>query len=183
MCAPAWAQHYNFKFYGEDEGLRNLVVQIVVQDRAGFLWTGTQNGLYRYDGTRFTTVFQEEGLPATRIESMHVAADGTLWVGTRGGLAKRVREQFETVPMPLEAGGVAEGIGGRQGIATDAKGLMYLATERGLVRGTPKAGFELITPPESQRGQPVVSVYIDATGKGLVRMRREPLHAGKRRRA
>ena len=164
-CIPAWAQHYNFKFYGEDEGLRNLVVQIVVQDRAGFLWTGTQNGLYRYDGTRFTTFSKEEGLPATRIESMHVAADGTLWVGTRAGLAKLVRERFETVPMPLKQGGAAEGIGGRQGIATDAKGMMYLATERGLVRGTPKSGFELVTPPATQKGQPVVSVDIDASGK------------------
>jgi signal transduction histidine kinase/ligand-binding sensor domain-containing protein/CheY-like chemotaxis protein len=165
LCAPVWAQHYNFKFYGEDEGLRNLVVQIVVQDRAGFLWTGTQNGLYRYDGTRFTTFSKNDGLPGTRIESMHVAADGTLWVGTRAGLARKVRERFEVVPMRLQQGGMAEGIGGRQGIATDAKGFMYLATERGLVRGTPKSGFELVKPPDSQRDQPVASVFLDASGK------------------
>src|SRR3954464_657070 len=116
LCATAWGQHYNFKFYGEDEGLRNLVVQIVVQDRAGFLWAGTQNGLYRYDGTRFTTFSKSDGLPATRIESMHVGADWTLWVGTRAGLARKVRERFEAVPMLLKQGGMAEGIGGRQGI-------------------------------------------------------------------
>ncbi|MEO5924442.1 MAG: ATP-binding protein [Bryobacteraceae bacterium] len=165
LSAAAWGQHYNFKFYGEDEGLRNLVVQIVVQDRAGFLWAGTQNGLYRYDGTRFTTFSKSDGLPGTRIESLHISADGTLWVGTRAGLARRVRERFEVVPMPLKQGGQAEGIGGRQGIATDAKGFMYLATERGLVRGTPKSGFELVTPPETQQNQRVVSVFLDASGK------------------
>ena len=49
---PLAAQRYNFKFYGEEEGLQNLAVQVVLQDRAGFLWAGTQNGLFRYDGSR-----------------------------------------------------------------------------------------------------------------------------------
>jgi len=164
-CAPAWAQHYNFKFYGDEEGLKNLGVQVVLQDRAGFLWTGTQNGLYRYDGTRFTTFSKNDGLPGTRIESLHEAADGTLWVGTRSGLARRVRERFETVPMKLKQGGSAQGIGGRQGIATDAKGYMYLATEMGLIRGTPATGFEVVALPESQRDQDVFSVFLDGSGK------------------
>ncbi len=164
-ATPAWAQRYNFKFYGEEEGLRNLGVQVVLQDRAGFLWTGTQNGLYRYDGSRFTTFSKNEGLPGTRIESLHQAADGTLWVGTRSGLARRVRERFEVVPMTLKQGGTAEGIVGRQGIATDAKGNMYLATERGLIRGTPATGFSLVSVPGSQRDQVVASVYLDGSGR------------------
>jgi signal transduction histidine kinase/ligand-binding sensor domain-containing protein/CheY-like chemotaxis protein len=163
-CFPAWAQRYNFKFYGDDEGLKNLVVQVVVQDRAGFLWVGTQNGLYRYDGSRFTTFSKAEGLPGTRIESLHVAADGTLWVGTRSGLARRVRERFEAVPMKLKQGGLAQGIVGRQGIATDAKGYMYLATERGLVQGTSAGGFDLV-PAASGGEQGVASVFLDAQGK------------------
>ncbi len=75
-------QRYNFKFYGEEEGLENLVVQGLVQDRAGFLWVGTQNGLFRYDGSRFTAFGRADGLPAGRIDSLHEAGDGTLWVGT-----------------------------------------------------------------------------------------------------
>src|SRR6516164_10947845 len=86
-CTVVFAQRYNFKFYGEDEGLQNLAVQIVFQDRAGFLWAGTQNGLYRYDGSRFIGFGKAEGLPDTHIESLHESADGTLWVGTRSGLA------------------------------------------------------------------------------------------------
>jgi len=63
----AWAQRYNFKFYGEEEGLKNLAVQAVLQDRAGFLWAGTQDGLYRYDGNRFRAFTSRDGLPGTRI--------------------------------------------------------------------------------------------------------------------
>ena len=67
LAAPAaWAQRYNFKFYGEEEGLQNLVVQVVLQDRAGFLWVGTQNGLFRYDGSRFESFNIADGLPASR---------------------------------------------------------------------------------------------------------------------
>jgi ligand-binding sensor domain-containing protein len=50
---PLCAQRYNFKFYGQEERLQNLAVQAVLQDREGFLWVGTQNGLFRYDGSRF----------------------------------------------------------------------------------------------------------------------------------
>ena len=98
LCAlPAAAQRYNFKFYGDDEGLKNLAVQAVLQDRAGFLWAGTQNGLYRYDGNHFTAFTSREGLPGTRIESLYEAADGTLWVGTDRGLARRAGDRFESV--------------------------------------------------------------------------------------
>src|SRR5438309_1127626 len=79
----ARAQRYNFKVYGEEEGLQNLVVQALLQDRAGFVWAGTQNGLYRYDGSRFTAFNKADGLPNARIEALHESGDGTLWIGTR----------------------------------------------------------------------------------------------------
>src|SRR5271170_1904310 len=111
-------QRYNFKFYGEEEGLQSLAVQVVLQDRAGFLWVGTQNGLFRYDGSRFNSFGKAEGLPAGRIDSLHEAVDGTLWVGTQLGLAKRAGSalkqggRFEPVAL-----GVAKGVEGREGLA------------------------------------------------------------------
>src|SRR5579864_1259342 len=87
-----YGQRYNFKFYGEEEGLRSLAVQVVLQDRAGFLWVGTQNGLFRYDGNHFVGFGKAYGLPDAHIESLHESRDGTLWVGTRFGLARRSRD-------------------------------------------------------------------------------------------
>src|SRR5215467_3490891 len=101
----ASAQRYNFKFYGEEEGLQNLVVQVVLQDRAGFLWVGTQNGLFRYDGSRFVRFGRLEGLPGARIESVHESVDGVLWAGTRVGLARWRNDHFEAVDL-----GKAEGV-------------------------------------------------------------------------
>ncbi len=161
--ATLCAQRYNFKVYGEEEGLQNLAVQVVLQDRAGFLWVGTQNGLYRYDGSRFVAFGKAEGLPGARIESLHESIDGTLWVGTRVGLARRRGDQFEPVPMR-----VAQGVAGRAGIASDASGKLYFATERGLVTGTrsgDKVEFTLIPGPGG--AQEAASVYVDPAGRVL----------------
>src|SRR5215510_11200440 len=95
------AQRYNFKFYTEEQGLQNLAVQVVHQDRAGFLWVGTQNGLFRYDGNRFIGFGKSEGLPGSRIESLHESVDGTLWVGTPTGVARRAGEKFVPVASAL----------------------------------------------------------------------------------
>ncbi len=157
-----WAQRYGFKFYGEEEGLQNLGVQVVLQDRSGFLWAGTQNGLYRYDGNRFVRYGLSEGLPGARIESLHESVNGTLWAGTRGGLAKWSKDHFETVDLT-----VAEGVLGREGIASDRDGLIYIATERGLaVTAADGVGFTL-APLAEHRTEPVAaaSVFVDSSGK------------------
>ncbi len=52
-CARSicFAQQYSFRDYVD--GLGNLSVNCLLQDRTGFLWIGTESGLYRYDGSRF----------------------------------------------------------------------------------------------------------------------------------
>jgi signal transduction histidine kinase/ligand-binding sensor domain-containing protein/CheY-like chemotaxis protein len=146
-ATPARAQRYNFKFYGDEEGLRNLAVQVLLQDRAGFLWVGTQNGLYRYDGSRFTQFGRAEGLPTDRIEALHETADGTLWVGTGVGVARGRGGRFETVPLP-EVGGITV----PAGIASDRSGKLFLATDRGLLISDNGRGFRRIELPKGIQG-------------------------------
>src|SRR6266849_1609700 len=99
-----YAQRYTFQYYGQQQGLTNLTPQCILQDRLGFLWVGTQNGLFRYDGSQFVRFGMEEGLPSPSVESIHESRDGTLWVGTSVGLAKRQENgygqyKFERVVM------------------------------------------------------------------------------------
>ena len=47
------AQEYSFRYYGQEDGLTSLAVKVLYQDRTGFLWAGTENGLFRYDGLWF----------------------------------------------------------------------------------------------------------------------------------
>jgi signal transduction histidine kinase/CheY-like chemotaxis protein len=129
------AQSFDLRTYSDIEGLENQSIRALLQDRAGFLWVGTENGLFRFDGLIFQPYRREQGLPAAEIEALHEAADGTLWVGTAGGLARRQGNRFEKVPM-----GVARRVRQGSGIASDQNGTLYVATERGLAIGRPGAG-------------------------------------------
>src|ERR1700733_2708186 len=78
-------QQYSFKDYVD--GLGNLSINCLLQDRSGFLWIGTESGLYQYDGSRFWQFGLKEGLPGVFVRALSLDRDGRLWVGTRDGLA------------------------------------------------------------------------------------------------
>jgi diguanylate cyclase (GGDEF)-like protein len=78
------AQHLSFSSISS--GMDNLNVNCIVQDRSGYLWLGTENGLYRYDGNRFRKYGPADGLHARTIQNLFIAPDGTLFVGTTAGL-------------------------------------------------------------------------------------------------
>src|SRR5258708_2056948 len=81
----AFAEEYSFRRYGPAEGLQNRVVLSLAQDHVGYIWAGTEGGLYRYDGTRFRLMGQAEGLPcSTEVHGLFVASDGALWAKTWG---------------------------------------------------------------------------------------------------
>jgi len=162
LPGPLPAQRYSFQHYGQKEGLTNTVPQCMLQDRTGFLWVGTQNGLFRYDGARFRGFFKSDGLPSSRIESLHEDARGTLWVGTRSGLVRRVGERFQAVAIP----GRYE-ILGRSAIASDRQGNIYVGTSEGLLIGRPappRPDLEWRWGVPGLPAGPVYSVHVDPQG-------------------
>ena len=78
------AQRYSFATV--TEGLGNLNINCLVEDRTGYLWIGTENGLYRYDGSQFKQYGTADGLSSHTIQSLFVGADGTLFVGTTSAI-------------------------------------------------------------------------------------------------
>src|SRR5260370_3812299 len=82
------AQRYPFQLYGQAEGLTNLVPLAVMQDSSGFLWAGTQNGLFRYDGSRFESFGIAHSLPSSRISSLYETPGGSLLVATSSGMVR-----------------------------------------------------------------------------------------------
>jgi len=97
---PCEAQRYSFREYVD--GLGNLNITSVGQDRTGYLWAGTQNGLYRYDGSHFQRYGAAEGIPDRIIDKIFVGLDGTLWVGTSAGIYFERRDgTFTAVKIPV----------------------------------------------------------------------------------
>ncbi len=73
-------------------------VNALAQDTDGFLWLGTSQGLYRFDGVRFVRWRAASGLalPDTDILALHVRRDGVIWVGTRFGHIYAIRANEHT---------------------------------------------------------------------------------------
>lgn len=117
---------FTFRSYGSEQGLRNLAVMGLLEDKQGFLWLGTEDGLSRYDGHHFQDFGTREGLPSSYITALEEDSEGRLWAGTYQGLACRDGEgPFKPVPpgRGLPAGAVhalSAGPDGRLWAATDA---------------------------------------------------------------
>ncbi len=125
--APEPAGRLKWQEFGFEDGLLDLNIYTLCQDRVGFIWVGTETGLHRFDGRSFQGFRRPNGLPSSVIQALLVHPDGMLWVGTYRGLARREGDQFVAVraglpdpAVPITA--LAVGPGGRLHVGT-AKGL------------------------------------------------------------
>ncbi len=155
------AQRFSFKHYDQQSGLENQDIRALLQDRAGFLWVGTENGLYRYDGRRFRAFTEAEGLPSPRVEAIHETSDGTLWVGTRAGLARLNGDRFQTVDLSPAHDA--------NSIASDSLGRLYIGTSAGLLAAlSPVASGQkpifLLYKSGSQNSQGVQGIAVSDSG-------------------
>ncbi|MCC3151779.1 ATP-binding protein [Hymenobacter sp. BT770] len=91
LLQPASAQQAFLRQFGPADGLRAPFVYALLQDRQGYLWLGTADGLVRYDGTRFVTFSKKDGLAENFVVALREAtASGELWVGHYlGGVSVR----------------------------------------------------------------------------------------------
>ena len=87
-----WAQSYSVKKLGAMEGLSNNNVLSIAQDKQGYLWFATEEGLNKFDGVHFISYYKD--IP----DKLHITGnelncllddpiDSILWIGTqRAGL-------------------------------------------------------------------------------------------------
>ncbi len=129
-CTPQFAARFSFKHYGQTQGLANLSTNALAQDKAGFLWVGTENGLYRYQGSSFVRFGAEDGLPSADIRSLLATSDGALWVGSQGGIARLSGTTFhrvaENIPFNIEGPGRLIEASGNSVLASTAQGVLRI---------------------------------------------------------
>lgn len=90
----AFAAQLPLTLYDQGSGLTSLSVVRLHQDREGFVWVGTEKGLYRFDGVAFSQVGAEQGFQVSEVISFAEDARGRLWVGSRAGLQWRENGRF-----------------------------------------------------------------------------------------
>ena len=89
----------NKKFirFSTQMGLSSLNQTCITQDKEGFIWIGTDNGLDRFDGYSFKNYRSIPGdslnLLSDHISCLLFDSEGNLWVGTDGGGLSRFRKE------------------------------------------------------------------------------------------
>ncbi|MEO6707098.1 MAG: two-component regulator propeller domain-containing protein [Ginsengibacter sp.] len=81
---------YYFKNYQVQNGLSSNTITTILQDKKGFMWIGTRNGLNRFDGNTFkifhNVLSDAQSLGSNSIFSLFEDDKEKLWVGTYSGI-------------------------------------------------------------------------------------------------
>ncbi len=177
-AAPLTAQVKNIRFErltGED-GLSQNDVYDIYQDRRGFMWFATQDGLNRWDGYSFTAFRHDPLTPGTLSDSFvyTVLEDrrGTLWAGTVGGGLNRYDPQSGTFTALRHDPSNPNSLSNDRirVLLEDREGLIWIATDGGgLNRFDPASGdFTRFThnPAEadSLSHDKIIALYQDRSG-------------------
>ena len=100
----SYSQPHYFRHFQVENGLSNNAVICSIQDKKGFLWFGTKDGLDRFDGYSFK-IFRSDPDDSASIGSNFIHClfedkGGTLWIGTEKGLYKHDEktESFSALP-------------------------------------------------------------------------------------
>ncbi len=103
---PSTGSPLSFERLGLGDGLSQSTVMDLHQDRFGFFWLATENGLNRYDGHEIRSYFRQpglpEGLPSDYIWAVEEDQAGNLWLGTDDtGVVfwNREKRSFHQIPL------------------------------------------------------------------------------------
>jgi streptogramin lyase len=157
---PGSETHFGHDAWDSDAGLPQNSVQEILQTRDGYFWLGTQEGLVRFDGVRFT-VFDSRNTPALKddwVQALCETRDGSLWIGTLTGLARRREGRFEAFGegTPLERALIGSLIETRDGS-------LWVGSSAGLAR-VHNGELKVFTAQDGFPTERARSLYEDAPG-------------------
>ena len=124
------ARYYYFEHLKATDGLPSNTIYCSIQDKDGFMWIGTRDGLCRYDGRSFVRI--DEIIPELSMSGMvmNVAEDvlGRIWFSTSNGI-------YSYNPSTNESGelGIPEK-SGCMDIHADKRGNIWFACSNSLFR-------------------------------------------------
>ncbi len=122
---------YSVTTWNEGDGRPFGAVYAIVQDGRGYLWIGADAGLFRFDGSRFTTSddINDVPLPKAAVSALCISRDGTLWVGFADDSAvRRIRDGHVDVLPKANAPGLVSNL------AEDAHGTIWAVGDGVLYR-------------------------------------------------
>ncbi len=127
----------SLKTYPVDNPLSYQSVRAMTQDKEGFMWFGSQEGLQRYDGHTFLSFHHEtadkNSLSSGAISALLIDSSQRLWVGTRGGGLNLYREDSQDFQhITTQSGDFALSDDNVNALIEDSEGNIWVGTENGL---------------------------------------------------
>lgn len=129
----------DFDVLSIDDGFTSSRANAIIQDRKGFVWVGTWNGLNRFDGYE-CVVYQPGYRDETTLSNREVTAlledrDGFIWIGTTFGLNKLnpVTNELTVYPFAYRILSLFEDYNGRIWVGTLDDGLYWLDKNMGRI--------------------------------------------------
>jgi len=165
-----------FNRIGSESGPPPSVITSLLQDRAGFVWIGSRDGLTLYDGHNFVTFEHDASDPTSisgnTIRTMYEDRAGNLWLGTNTGglnLLDRSTWSFRRYRHDsADASSISHD--SIYAIVEDSDGSFWVGTQRGLNRFDPTNGtFERFVSDPSQPGtlstDYIGTLLVDSAGR------------------
>ena len=138
--------------------MSNLVYTIY-QDRAGYIWFATEEGISQYDGEKFVNFTTSDGLASNFINSIYQDRAGFLWFGTGGGISRYDGEKF--VSFTVDDG---LGVNSVWTIYQDREGYIWFGTGGGGVSRYDGEEFVTFVTDDGLAQNYVTSIYQDRAG-------------------
>lgn len=140
-------RNVRFNHITVNDGLSHAAVTAIAQDRRGFMWFGTQDGLNRYDGQQIVTFLRDSNdpgqLPHNWIWTLHSDSHGNLWVGTDGGGLALMDPKSETFTTYRGREGDSASLNSDRirTLFEDSAGILWIGTDGGgMTRLDPATG-------------------------------------------
>lgn len=149
-----YAQNQRFKSFSVNEGLCHPFVYNINQDKNGFIWLGTGEGLCRYDGFSFISANSIDSLPVEVVNVTYCDSLGNLWIGYNNGQVWSYDGNYFKNYVICD--GLAQSI---TAISEDQQGSILIATQdKGIFKLTGKGKAVPFRP--SFDDQVITSMYV-----------------------
>jgi len=93
IAQPAAFEPYVASSWTHKDALPSTLIHAITQTRDGYLWLGTSDGLFRFDGITFLheRLFSDGNLVSGAVTALCAGKDGALWAGSGSGVVIRIK--------------------------------------------------------------------------------------------
>ncbi len=160
------AQRMLFNSFTAENGLSSINVNCLLQDKSGFIWIGTDNGLNRFDGKEFKVYKQQpnnsNSISDNSVWTLFEDKNGIIWIGTKQGVINKFDPTTEVFSQ-INLGTKISSEIGITSILQDKSGSIWIGTySQGLFKYDPLSGKIINWNGTTQTASDISNKYITA---------------------